>query len=625
MSPISIPKVGKADITPTTDTKTTDQLRQEIQDRLNQIQATEKEQSGFLSDTETAKLDYLQQQLEGALVMLDVYDKTGGYIPDDATSPTDTTDLLAKMATLKTGWNGAGSEPHDGIISPENTTGQLDENGNPIVGGLVLKMDDTMESVVGKNVGNDIEVTITYRDPDRAPETYLLTGMVKNTIPLIIAGDSTTKGITVNMAEVKRIGNKDPSKKDIIIFGGIGDDTLIGSQGADEIHAGAGADVVYGLGAAGVAGVQDVLKGDAGDDTITGGAGKATITGDLGSDTIYTAGSDNIAVDPEQTDSIKTIAFAKTNFLSKDGSWNAQAVKTSGGSEELQITNVDGKGGGELQLTIPDGYLAYAKQDGKDLVLTLQHIGPDGMPDDTTETVRIEGILDSQSHAHLTIVSDSQPDHPNMIDLSGVNTQFNQITLQKGQGNDVIVAPHTALGILKDAGIKSTDFGKPAMSDTDTKAIYDKMKEAFTSDLAQAKTSGDKDGFLDWAKEPEVSNGVITLKPKAEQKTLEIPTPTLKGYTYYTSVAQPDKDGKGTTITCFLKSDDGSSMKRVVIHVMGNPDTLTIKINGSEPPNGALAVQFLAAAGNDSGGGTFVGDSSESDSSGVGGNKVIDQ
>jgi Ca2+-binding RTX toxin-like protein len=66
-----------------------------------------------------------------------------------------------------------------------------------------------------------------------------------------------------------------------IMFGGDGNDTLVGGSGNDQIDGGAGNDSLYG-GAGG-----DSLCGDVGNDSLYGGLGKDTLFGDDGNDRLY--------------------------------------------------------------------------------------------------------------------------------------------------------------------------------------------------------------------------------------------------------------------------------------------------------------------------------------------------
>jgi Ca2+-binding RTX toxin-like protein len=75
-----------------------------------------------------------------------------------------------------------------------------------------------------------------------------------------------------------------------VASGGIGNDTLIGGGGGDDLTGGSGNDFLYGMGGA------DVLNGNTGDDKLVGGAGDDTLLGDIGNDQLEgEAGNDTIS------------------------------------------------------------------------------------------------------------------------------------------------------------------------------------------------------------------------------------------------------------------------------------------------------------------------------------------
>ncbi len=91
--------------------------------------------------------------------------------------------------------------------------------------------------------------------------------------------------------------NASTSPKGVTLFGGIGNDTLIGSAFDDYMDGGDGNDRISGnagndllLGGAG----DDVISGGAGDDTISGGAGRDTLSGDGGNDVISGGAGDDL-------------------------------------------------------------------------------------------------------------------------------------------------------------------------------------------------------------------------------------------------------------------------------------------------------------------------------------------
>lgn len=540
-------KIGKASV------KSTQELMTEVQEKITQITAVKQEQSAYLSSDDLADLEKMEALLQGSLSLLEQFEKTGGL-----TSPTagfeDGSGLIPNSINLNTGFNGAfetakdPSGTYDSIIQPVN-------QGTDLKNALIFKMDDGMESVKTKNVGDDVEMIVTYRDGP--PKSYLIQGLAKSPVAFVIAADQTTKGVIVDCSQLML-------KTKPVILGGSGDDTLIGSQGQSEIYGNAGADTIYGMGS------MNKLDGGEGKDTIYGGVGKDTITGGGGFDKVIKGSEENIVTDPEDVSTAGTVSFDAANF--KGTGWSAAPA-----NGELVISKDAGaEGDGSISLTIPDGTMTYGKEDGDDLVLMLTPLYSDGTPGETA-VVRIKDFLKTNSHAALTITSESSPGNPNMMDLGSIHSGFNAVKILKGEGGDVVVLPQTA---MDDLHIDVSDLGKATLDANSTKKIKDEMVEELKEDPE----------IKPWTKKVETGSGTITLYPNKDQEELDLPSPAG----YYLGVAQDDPDGKGVTLTLFIKSEDGSKTERLVIHVKktnGNPQTITIDGQDIPSATGGVTVE----------------------------------
>lgn len=608
MADITFPKAGKASEVAT---KSVGDLKAEVQNRIDQIHTTEKEQSAYLSSDDIAELEKMETLLQGSLALLEQFEKTGGMMP--ATTDIAKEDgVQLSSAAMKVGWNGGyqsetTNPKYDEVIMPYN-------QGTDVKNGLIFKMDDSMESVKGKNVGTDIAVTVTYKDGSE--KKYLLKGMVTNPTPLIIAADQTTVGVTVDFSQVKRVSGNDPKKVDLTILGGSGDDILIGSQGNDQIYGNDGADVIYGMGGI------NTIDGGAGTDELHSVNKFDAISGGGGYDKVIATEKDaaNAATFTEETEFTKTTPVDKDENFTGSG-WVAEPNEDKG---ELIITKTaDAKDGGTITLTVPDGVMVYSKEDGTDLVLTYQPIGDDGIPGNP-QVVRIKDVLNSKSNAKITITSKSQ-DNPSIIDLGSVNTQYNQITLTKGQGDDVIIAPKTAFDLYD---ISAADIGTTSIAPAAAKKINDEMEKNSDTHWIAYDNGDSTKKFSGWAagKKPKVeSNGDITMWAPEGQKTMDLQAPDVEGYTFLSSVAQESADKSETTLTLFMQKDGSDQIERLVIHVKktgGNPETLTV---GGDVPQDASIITKLVANVGDSGGGIFVADESTSDKSKAGDNEVVDK
>lgn len=612
MDPISPIKIGKAAEAPTTGGKSVEDLIADVKSRLDQIRQLEQEQSAYLSSDDQAQLKKMEGLLKGSEAVLEQYLKTGGALPGSGTEINNVN--MTSSANLPVGWSGPAdyakdpSGTYDQIITPYN-------KGNGPANGLVFKMDDTMESVKQRNVKDGIEHIVVYRDGSQ--KSTLIKGAVTSPTPIAIMADQTTKGVVIDCSQVKRVGNLKSGAPDLFITGGSGDDILIGSQGTDTVSGGLGNDTIYGHGG------FDSLDGGMGADTIYGGSGHATIVGGDGADTVHVAKGDK-ATGEEETVTIATTPLDKKNFSSPDGGWSASVDKKNG---ELSLTrNASAGNAGTLKLTVPDGAMVYGKEDGKDLVLTYQMVNDDGTMGDT-QVVRITGVLDPASRATIQLTSQSQPDHPTIIDLSAVKTQYNQVLLKKGKGDDVIIAPQSALEGMK---LKPSDVGTsslpPKTIETIHKSVEKTDKDGSKTYWANGDNGDSLKDFPGWDKPAKLGGtGVIELYPKDSQEQLDLNT-EIKGYDFMGALQQEDKDGKGVTVTLFIQKDGSKTVERLVLHIVksgGNPKTITMN-SGFEIPLAGTAVQFLGNNPTDSGG-IFVGNPYGTDSSKAGKNKIIDQ
>lgn len=603
MDPIKFSNPGKAS---ETGTKSVEELKAEVQDRISQIHATQLEQSAYLSSDDIAELQKMENLLLGSLSLLEQFEKTGAMMP--ATTGIDTAGgPQLSSANMKVGWNGGyqsdTSDPnYDEVIKPFN-------QGTDVKNGLIFKMDDSMASVKAKNIGTDIEVTVTYKDPKALSKTYLLKGMVTNPTPLVVAADQTSTGVTVDFSQVKRVGGN------ITILGGSGDDTLIGSQGNDQIYGNAGLDTIYGLGG------LNTLNGGAGSDEIYSVKKSDTVSGGEDYDILHAAEKDaaKAAKFIEETPDAETESkpVDEANFDSPDKSWKAEAK-----NGVLLVSKApDTKGGGAINLQVPDGVMVYSKADGEDLVLTYQPIGDDGIPG-TPQLVKIIGVLNSKSTTKITITSNSSTYHPSIIDLGDVNTSFNQVTLVKGQGDDVIIASKTA---MDGYGIKADSIGKGSFDSATTEKINKAMEKDSKHHWATGDNGDILKDFPGWKSDPKLGSGEITLWPKDNQEVLSLLAPDVEGYTFLTSVAQESADKSETTLTLFMQKDGSKQVERLVLHIKkagNNPKTITV--GGATPHNADVFTKFIADEG-DTGGGIFVGSKSSTDKSKAGKNKVIEE
>ncbi|HFE32207.1 MAG TPA: hypothetical protein ENJ17_02725, partial [Gammaproteobacteria bacterium] len=133
--------------------------------------------------------------------------------------------------------------------------------------------------------------------------------------------------------DLSRVGNVATE-----IYGGVGDDVLIGGAGPNVLYGGEGNDTLTGGSSAdalyGEAGA-DTLRGGAGADNLQGGAGDDTLYGEAGADTLQ-GGADNDTLDGGANDD----TFVMDNAWGEDSLVEAQGVAVDAVGDVLDFSAV---------------------------------------------------------------------------------------------------------------------------------------------------------------------------------------------------------------------------------------------------------------------------------------------
>ena len=154
-----------------------------------------------------------------------------------------------------------------------------------------------------------------------------------------INGDATDfAGASVNRIRINGLGGNDNIKvsfnngdlsQDIVISGGIGDDTLKGAGGDDLISGGSGADIIHGRKG------DDTVNAGAGDDLVFGHSGSDVLNGGDDDDLMYgLAGADTLNGD-DGNDTIGGDKEDRLNFLDPDLNDDTQDVYRQTGANDV--------------------------------------------------------------------------------------------------------------------------------------------------------------------------------------------------------------------------------------------------------------------------------------------------
>jgi len=188
-----------------------------------------------------------------------------------------------------------------------------------------------------------------------------------------------------------------------VVMGDWGDNTIAGTDGAEQINAGGGDDVVNG------AGGDDLIYGDWGNDTINAGAGNDLIYGQGGDDVLSGgAGDDIFRVTGRYSDTDCTFE----GYDSYDGGAGKDTIRAFGGDVDIGMT-------------------AFAASNG------IEVVDASG----ATGTVRLLGDWNA-----------------NVLDFSGVSLLGGKIVIDGGGGNDTIT------GSAGDDIIEGGDWGDQSIA-----------------------------------------------------------------------------------------------------------------------------------------------------------------
>ena len=237
---------------------------------------------------------------------------------------------------------------------------------------------DSLHSVTIKSL--PVDGSLTYDGADVYVNQVIAAediSMLQFTAPSVSADTSTSFSFTVSDGtdssdyQTLNISTVETSDQvEVSLSGSSNDDVMLGTDGTDNIQAGAGDDTI--IGGAG----DDTITGGAGDDTITGGAGDDTIIGGEGDD-LLTGGSgadvfqfndgDEGTVDSPAVDTIEDFNIEEGDVLDLSDMLVGESVETI--DAFLDFGTVEEDGVTSTQILVKDG------ADGQ----TVQQINLDGV------------------------------------------------------------------------------------------------------------------------------------------------------------------------------------------------------------------------------------------------------
>lgn len=200
-----------------------------------------------------------------------------------------------------------------------------------------------------------------------------------------------------------------PPVHNVNIYGGDGNDTIVGGQGTEMLFGGDGNDLIR----ASIG--EDMILGGAGDDEIHGGTGKQTLIGGTGDDTIWGGSGAQLLLGDDGQDVIHGGSGAQTLMggAGNDAIWGGSGVQSLQGWDGNDVLHA-GSGNETLSGGTGRDTFVFSTANGNDVITDFQ-TGQDsieitfdlgGLKPTQAQDLLGNISADRQGNAILTIGSD---------------------------------------------------------------------------------------------------------------------------------------------------------------------------------------------------------------------------
>lgn len=590
--------------------------------------ASSKDYYEYLSMEDQAKIETMKSRVRGEIELLETVLKTGIWPTGGVGTGDGITDRLPDM---EPGWNGdfqymdhanpAYDEYSDAVAEDGGTLTEvitLPQSSNvdpndpttwPDVG-LCITDKENVQKITGKTVGDDIWVTIEYKD-GKPTETLVLKDCTTNNARVFVSAEQCTSDIIMDFSQVARSSNGlggrafGANDNGVILVGGKGNDIIIGSQsddmivgweGDDKLYAMGGNDAIYGDGITqGESGTVSINDGTGGNDYIDGGTGGDSIFGGGGTlDQAVSGTSDNFfdtdAVQ-EVEDTIDSTAQIAVDDIDdfRLSNIECQGWETTQDPEtgEIVIKRIANSEENAITISAPDGYTMVTIETdpkGRDAVATFVKMDEDenGDPQPKYIRVRIEGVSNENSNANITI---NGSEGGSIIDARKFLAFGNNVTINGNSGSDALFGPITNLDYfhIKASAIQD---GTNLLSESALNQSKDGMLEPKADGTAPDKCIWGGDHW-DNSKLPKVNDdGEIELTLNAGETGLDIIADPPKGIAEVDAVFY-EKEGDDLivyVVNVTNVADGEFEMVKYKIHNgANNINSLTIGVTKAKP------------------------------------------
>ncbi len=436
-----------------------EELQNELEDALLEMEQVRAEQEPYLNDEQLMEMDRMEAMMKAEIAALESKDFVNGAHGGEMGPGWDTS---FNPDEVEVGWIITEGGTMRKIEDPEDEQAIYNRFRDDVTyTGTVrvesdrigYKADDDTEKIEAVSIGSDLALIITRNDGSKEA-IVLENGSVRrenaNEDFKIIAND---QGMTIDCSGAHIVGDgrhglEAGENAGFTIYGGAGNDVLIGSNNNDIIVGRAGDDIIHGLngvdnifgdneykvpGTDGTGTDDDYIDGGRGHDNIWGGGGIDSGVSD--NDYIVDMGGDVVApnyrpIDPDE-------------WLDFDSNW--ELYEDEGGMTALRHT---GDSAGTIDINNLPLDNAFAERKDNDLIITFT--GMDESGDFSQFSFRIDDFFRTRalidpdgSVLTLNVHGNSQA---NIIDFHNIDNLENQIINIFGEeGQDAIYGANNAL------------------------------------------------------------------------------------------------------------------------------------------------------------------------------------
>ncbi|MFH1873650.1 MAG: hypothetical protein ABH859_00480 [Pseudomonadota bacterium] len=501
-----------------------EELQNQLEDALLDLQNMRDENEMLISDEQMFELDRLEAIMKSEIAALEAKDfagaASGSNIPGWDTS--------MNPDTLEPGWNISEGGTMRSMQDAQDEQALYDRFGDDVTYTETVRIesdrigyyaaDPEVERLDVVSIGSDLAFILTKKDGTKEA-IVLENGSVRrenaNEDIVIKAHDS---GMTIDCSQAYIVGDgrhglAAGEVAGFSIWGGAGNDTLIGSNGHDSrIVGGAGDDIIHGLGG------RDNIAGDnwyvtpgtdgtgTGDDYIDGGRGEDVIMGGGGidsgvvesHDSAVDMGGDVVAPNYTPVDPEEWLDFDETQWELYEDENGLTALRHIGDQ------------GSAIDINLPLDN-AFAERSDNDLIITFTGLDESG--DMTQFSFRIDdffrnrpGIDPASAVVTLNIHGNS---NSNIIDFR-CQVENQVVNIFGGDGQDAIYGTDAAL--LRD-GIDTSSWQESSVSQSELENYADRLNDNDLWGQFENEAGEEVNGYSAEAVDGQI---VVTRNPEAD-------------------------------------------------------------------------------------------------------------